>query len=202
MQFKSDLTPQQQQVLVSLAQGQTVNAAAAAANIHRNTIANWRRSSETFRGHWHNMQYEQAMHWRDQLQSIAQVAVDAILKTLTDEKTPPSVRLRAALAVLDKVTAVAPAQPGLNASPAMHNVAQPAQPAQPEPLETAPQPRPATAAQPCTSALSTSSLADLFEDLRSLDDDGLADLLDHITMPPRLHNAAQAATPVAGSSGE
>ncbi len=188
MLLNSELTAQQQQILVLLAQGKTINAAADAANIHRNTIANWRRSSEAFRNQWHNMQYEQAMHWRDQLQSIAQVAVDAILKTLTDEKTPPSVRLRAAIAVLDKVTAVAPPQPECKnyRSPtveSMHNDAQ----REPELPTADPLPEPATAAaaQSCTTTGST-----FFQDLRHLDG-----LLEEMCKPPRMHNRAQSAAP-------
>ncbi len=171
MRLNSELTAQQQQILVLLAQGKTINAAAEAANIHRNTIANWRRSSETFRKQWHSMQYEQAMHWRDEMQSMAQIAVDAILKTLTDEKTPPGVRLRAALAVLNKVTAVAPAQPELQpsqtqAAGSLRNVAQ--------------------SAQSCTT-----EVPDLPGDLGPLDDEALDSLLRQMCLPPHTHNHAQ-----------
>jgi hypothetical protein len=183
LRLNSELTAPQQQILVLLAQGKTMNAAAEAANIHRNTIANWRRSSEAFRNEWHSMQYEQAMHWRDQLQSIAQVAVDAILKTLTDEKTPPSVRLRAALAVLDKVTAVAPAQPELHraqpaAAESMHNHAQP----ETEPRAADSTPEPEVPAQSCTTPE-----PDFLNDFGQLDG-----LLEEMCRPPRMHNGAQA----------
>ena len=198
MQLNPDPTAQQQQVLVLLAQGKSINAAAEAVGIHRNTIANWRRSSESFRNHWHTMQYEQAMHWRDELQSIAHVAVDAILKTLTDEKTPASVRLRAALAVIGKVTTVPAAQPDLKPSRNLHNLAQAAQSpeSEVEPL-TVPVPQEVAAfaqtsqsaqsAQPCTSGP-----ADVLEDLR-FPRHGLDDLLQHMCTPPRMHNPAQSA---------
>ena len=202
-----------------LAQGKTINAAAEAVGIHRNTIANWRRSSESFRNQWHTMQYEQAMYWRDEMQALAQIAVDALLKTLTDEKTSPSVRLRAALAVLNKVTEVPAKQPDLKSTQNMHNSAQPLQPIvegdpiADEPIEDEPwgdepglhlpsehQPVPpvqsAQSAQSCTTALT-----DLHEDLLHLDDDGIADLLEHMCMPPRMHNPAQASSPGGNRSG-
>jgi hypothetical protein len=185
LQLNPEPTAQQQQVLVFLAQGKSINAAAAAAGIHRNTIANWRRSSETFRHHWHIMQYEQAMHWRDELQSIAQIAVDAVLKTLTDEKTPPTVRLRAALAVLDKVTAVPPSQPDWKRSRTTHNLAQERQETAAGPLAQEPA-APAQSAQSCTTAVT-----DPFEDPLHVNDDGLDDLLKQMCSPPRMHNPAQ-----------
>jgi hypothetical protein len=142
----TQLSEAQQLVLTQLASGKTINAAAAAANVHRNTIANWRRSSEAFRNHWHTMQYEQAMHWRDQMQSLAPIAIEALQTLLTDPKTPPAIRLRAALAVLDKVTTPAPVQPDL------HNSAQPAPKEPLQTLQTIDQElvQPSASAQPCT----------------------------------------------------
>ncbi len=124
----SNLSKVQQQVLTLLASGSTINEAAAAASVHRNTIANWRRSSEAFRHQWHTMQYEQAMHWRDELQPLVPVAFEVLQDLLTDPKTPPSVRLRAALAVISRVTAPPPPQPEMrkaSVQKAVHNDAQP-----------------------------------------------------------------------------
>ena len=105
-------TQQQQRVLTLLAQGSTVSAAAETAGVHRNTIANWRRAgSPAFKHAWQTAQWEQAAYWRDQMQSLGNLAIDALRTTLTDERTTPSVRLRAALAVLDKISKTAPAEP-------------------------------------------------------------------------------------------
>jgi transposase-like protein len=151
--FTTELSKVQQLVLTQLASGQTINEAAAAAGVHRNTIANWRRSSESFRNHWHTMQYEQAMHWRDEMQSLAPIAIKTLQDLLIDPKTPPTVRLRAALAVLDKVATPPPIQPDLHksaqASPAhgLHVVENM------PPVEEVPivhPPREPVSAQPCT----------------------------------------------------
>jgi transposase-like protein len=122
------LSPVQQQVLTLLASGSTISAAAAESGIHRNTVANWRRSSEIFRDTLASMQYEQTMHWRDQIEAIAGAALAALQALIADPTTPASVRLRAVLAVLNKITALPPTPPseqnlpGKSTSP--HNPAQ------------------------------------------------------------------------------
>lgn len=107
----SFLSPAQQQVLTLLAQGSTVSAAAQSAGVHRNTVANWRRSSSHFRETWATVLYEQAQFWRDEMQSLGPLAVAALRHLLEDEKSSPSVRLRAALAVLNAITASPAEQP-------------------------------------------------------------------------------------------
>jgi hypothetical protein len=104
------LSKQQQHVLALLAQGSTVEAAAEAVGVHRNTVSNWRRAgSPEFRSAWQSAQIEQAAYWRDQMQSLGDVAVESLLHVLQDPKTSPSVRLKASLAVLNVITAPAPA---------------------------------------------------------------------------------------------
>jgi hypothetical protein len=168
----TQLSEAQQLVLTQLASGKTINEAAAAANVHRNTIANWRRSSEAFRNHWHTMQYEQAMHWRDEMQSLAPAAIETLQDLLTDPKTPPSVRLRAALAVLDKVSAPAPVQPDL------HKSAQPAPKQNLNSLETLDRElvQEPGLAQPCTTA-------EPIEDERTPNGQDLEQLIAQVTPP-------------------
>jgi hypothetical protein len=103
------LTSQQNQVLALIATGSTVSAAAEAAGIHRNTIANWRQTQPGFAQEFHEAQFEQSMHWRDQMQSLGALAVDALRAVLADEKATPSTRLKAALVVLNCITKPAPA---------------------------------------------------------------------------------------------
>lgn len=103
-----DLTTAQQQVLSQLACGVTVAAAAEAAGVHRNTVSVWRRSSAIFREALETAQYEQAMHWRDQLQRLAPVAIACLNEILLNPKTPPSILLRAAQSVLKAVSTPAP----------------------------------------------------------------------------------------------
>ena len=105
------LNPQMEQVLALLSSGSTITEAAAAAGIHRNTIMNWRRTSAVFQRRWHTMQYEQAMHWREQVQTLVPTALEALRQILEDPKAAPSIRLRAALAVVKDLQTPAPTQP-------------------------------------------------------------------------------------------
>ena len=105
------LKPQMEQVLSLLSSGSTISEAATAAGVHRNTIMNWRRTSTVFQRRWHTMQYEQAMHWREQVQTLVPTALEALRQILEDPKSSTSVRLRAALAVVKDLAMPAPAQP-------------------------------------------------------------------------------------------
>ena len=105
------LTPVQQQVLDLLSSGTSVGEAARQAGIHRNTIANWRRDSSAFRDCATYAQQRQAAHWRDELQTLAPIAMRTLRQTMTGDGASAGVRLRAALAVLDKVTASVPLEP-------------------------------------------------------------------------------------------
>ncbi len=107
----ANLSAPQHQVLVRILAGDTVQAAADAVGVHRNTVLNWRRSSQTFQNVWESVHYEQAMHWRDQLLPIASLAVDTIRDILADPNTPASIRLRAALAIHKIVSTPPAAQP-------------------------------------------------------------------------------------------
>ena len=78
------LKPQMEQVLSLLSSGSTITEAATAAGVHRNTIMNWRRTSAVFQRRWHTMQYEQAMHWREQVQTLAPAALEALRQILED----------------------------------------------------------------------------------------------------------------------
>jgi hypothetical protein len=130
------LTAQQQHVLALLAQGSTVEAAAEAVGVHRNTVSNWRRAgSPEFRSAWQSAQIEQAAYWRDQLQLLGDVAVESLLHVLQDPKTSPSVRLKASLAVLNVISTPAPAHEADElVTPALHIPAQ-SRTTPPDPLE-------------------------------------------------------------------
>ncbi len=153
------LTPDQQQVLALLALGKTVGAAAAEAGIHRNTIANWRRSSAPFSREFHAMHYEQALYWRDEMQAASPMAVRCLVHLLQDSRVAPSVLLRTALAVLDRAIAPLPDLPTpppadekalavpvrpLDPVPAPPELAAPQVPPTPPPAETQ------NSAQSCT----------------------------------------------------
>jgi hypothetical protein len=155
------LTAPQHQVLSLLAAGGTILAAADTVGVHRNTVHNWRRGSAPFRSALHALAYEQTIEFRDEIHSLAPLAIDALRNTLTSSDTSPSLRLRAALAVLKHVTTphaleTAP-EPEILVPPApepekiVHNSAQaepPAEPAFERPLDPAPYAEVRPGAQP------------------------------------------------------
>ena len=105
------LTPAQQQVLTLLANGSTASAAAEQAGIHRNTIANWRRSSPAFAREFYSLRYERALHWREGMEDIAAAAIETLRYVMVNHNTPPGVRVRAAIAVLNTVMIPFPEPP-------------------------------------------------------------------------------------------
>ncbi|MGP8244028.1 MAG: SEC-C metal-binding domain-containing protein [Bryobacteraceae bacterium] len=98
------LTLQQFQVVDALSNGATFTAAAAQAGIHRNTLANW-RASDDFRAALATAHYDRAALYCDRAVELADLAFEALRKVLTDPKSSPSVLLRAATLIIDKITA-------------------------------------------------------------------------------------------------
>ena len=145
----SNLTAQQLQVIDALSIGVTMTDAAAQAGVHRNTIANWRRNSADFRTAIVEAQYDQALNIREKIEARLDLAFKTLDELFSDPKTPPSIRFKAALTIIqhavtlpkpqiDVVTevrkAVYPIPPSL-----LHNLAQSAPP-------PAPSPRPSSSA--------------------------------------------------------
>jgi preprotein translocase subunit SecA len=97
------LTQQQFQVIDALSHGATMTDAAAQAGIHRNTIGNW-RASDDFREALASAHYDRAVFYRDRAVELADLAFEALRKVLTDPKSSPSVLLRAATLIIDKIT--------------------------------------------------------------------------------------------------
>ena len=97
-----NLTPVQVQVVGALAEGRSVIRAAAAAGIHRTTIHNWMRTSEEFRSAVDQARDHFAACVADQLKELSAAALDTLRQMLASGETPPTVRLRAALAVLER----------------------------------------------------------------------------------------------------
>jgi transposase-like protein len=134
------LTPEQLIVISALSSGATMTEAAEEAGIHRNTIANWRRNQLPFQHALAEAQYDRALYYREQAEALVDQAFAAINQILADPKTPASVRLKAALALIQLATTPPPpkkqielvfqSQPSQN----LHNSAQPA-PAAPKPPE-------------------------------------------------------------------
>jgi transposase-like protein len=125
------LTTEQLAVINALAEGMNMTDAAAQAGVHRNTIANWRRNSISFRDALADAQYDRAQLCRDKAEEMLDRAFQALDSVLADPKSSPSVRLKAALFIIEKV--IAPPARTQNAQTVhkMHNAAQPA-PVQPQ----------------------------------------------------------------------
>ncbi len=108
------LTLPQKQVLAFLAAGVTITKAAELMGIHRNTIAHWRRTSPNFRLGWTDMQYEQSMYWRDEVQAIAHLGVDTLVQLIVNRGGNPNVRLRASVTLVQQMSKPHPRQPDMN----------------------------------------------------------------------------------------
>jgi len=98
----SSLSPTQARVVASLAQGHTVSAAARHAEIHRTTIHHWLRNSPEFKAAVHVARREYSACLNDQLRELASTALETLRKLLDDPATPCVVRMRTALAILER----------------------------------------------------------------------------------------------------
>jgi transposase-like protein len=98
------LTPQQIEVIDALSSGATMTAAADQAGIHRNTLARWRRNNPAVQHALAHAQYDRALLFRERTEELAAVAVQAVHQILVDPNTAPSIRLRAALAVMNTIS--------------------------------------------------------------------------------------------------
>lgn len=103
------LSSQQLDVICALSSGATMTGAAQQAGVHRNTINYWRRNSPPFQFGLAQAQYAKSLYYREKMEDMADIALQAIREIVADPKTPSSVRLRAALAVA--TTAATPPAP-------------------------------------------------------------------------------------------
>jgi SEC-C motif len=94
------LSPIQEQVIAHLATGLSFTAAAEAAGVHRNTIANWRREIPSFATAFEKAARDQARAFQEEALDAVPLATQAILAVLNDPTTPPALRLRAAGMIL------------------------------------------------------------------------------------------------------
>lgn len=103
------LTPSQHQVLSLLAEGYSLTHAAGVVGVHRNTIRNWRRAVPAFAREMEFAAREQALAWQQQSVELAPRALAVLSEILESPEMSPSLRLRAALAILKMAAAPAPA---------------------------------------------------------------------------------------------
>ena len=100
--ISASLSPAQAQVALSLASGASVTQAALSAGVGRTTVYEWRKSIPEFSEAVDQAASEYADTLRDQLRDLAAKALSTLESILDDPKASPSVRLRAALAVLNR----------------------------------------------------------------------------------------------------
>src|SRR4029077_17583380 len=98
------LSPKQIEVIDALSSGVNFSAAAGQAGVHRNTIAAWRRNHLPFQHALAHAQYDRALQFREKTEELADLAIAALRKILSDPATPPSVLLRAAIPVMTTVS--------------------------------------------------------------------------------------------------
>jgi hypothetical protein len=103
------LSTQQLAVICALSSGATTTAAADQAGVHRNTILNWRRNLIPFQHALADAQYDRAIYFRERLEAEFDLAIQCLHQILADPSTPASLRLKAALTVIQ--TAATPAPP-------------------------------------------------------------------------------------------
>jgi hypothetical protein len=133
----SILTAEQLIVISAMSTGASAIEAAAEAGLHRNTISNWRRNSLPFQHALAEAQYDRALYYREQAEALIPQAFDAINQILADPKTPASVRLKAALALIQLATTPPPPKKQIELVLST-----------PEPCIPIPSPKPAPAPQP------------------------------------------------------
>jgi len=110
------LTAEQHHVLALLAEGRSLAEAAAQSGVHRNTVRNWRRTVPAFARECELAIREQALVWHEYAVDLAPRAAAVLHEILHDPATPPALRLRAALAVLNTA-----ANPQPKALPLLHS---------------------------------------------------------------------------------
>ncbi len=92
----------QARIAASLAQGCSVSAAARAAGVHRTTVHHWQRTSPRFRAAVGQARREFAESLADDMLDLAHSAFRTLQDLLDTPGTPAAIRLKAALAVLER----------------------------------------------------------------------------------------------------
>ena len=98
------LTPLQHRIITRIASGQSITQSALAENIHRNSVAYWRRTIPAFARELEFASREQRLYWHEQAILLAPQAIDAIHSALTSPDSSPSLRFRAAALILKMAT--------------------------------------------------------------------------------------------------
>ena len=98
----ADLSPAQAQFLAALSQGLTISAAAESAGVHRTTTYNWYNTSPEFAAAFNEAREAHADKTRTETEDLTALALKTLRELMEDPKASPSIRLKAALAVLKR----------------------------------------------------------------------------------------------------
>ena len=96
------LSDVQREVVAAVALGRTIATAAMQVRVHRTTIYHWRKTIPAFREALNNAQWEYTALLRDEMTDLSGAALGTIRGILADAQMTPEIRLRAALAVLER----------------------------------------------------------------------------------------------------
>jgi hypothetical protein len=107
-----ELATRKAEVITALVRGATVTDATKQANVDRTTFYLWRKSDATFQAELNRAKQEQMDGMRAQLREMADTAVSTIREMMIGDYVPPSVRLKASLAVLQSIGTLTPEQIG------------------------------------------------------------------------------------------
>ena len=98
----ADLSPAQAQFLAALAQGLSISSAAESAGVHRTTTYNWYNTSPEFAAAFNEAREAYADKTRAETEDLTALALKTLRDLMEDPNASPSVRLKAALAVLKR----------------------------------------------------------------------------------------------------
>ena len=99
---QTSLSTTQAQVVKSFSQGATVIGAASAVGIHRSTIYEWIKTQQEFADAVREARDDYRASLNDHRCELSRIAFFCLRNLLEDPKTPPAVRARLALAILDR----------------------------------------------------------------------------------------------------
>lgn len=98
-ELQAGLDDKQSEALVALLHEPTIARAATQVGIHERTLRRW-LEEPTFKQAYHTARREAFGHAVGLLQRYAPVAVNTLVKVMTDERTPPGVKVAAAAILL------------------------------------------------------------------------------------------------------
>ncbi len=108
----AELSQSQITAIAAITAGSTIMEAASKAGIDRSTIHLWLKQDAVFVAELNRAKLEQVQLVKDELRALAVDATRTLRDLLTAPETPPTIRLRAAVAVLQAVGGLEPEKIG------------------------------------------------------------------------------------------